>query len=313
MRIPVVFAVDNIGAAPNYTIKALQRLGHETRRMTPDEYFAADPNEYDLFWCQDSGEGIDFRRASDAHLKRTSMWYWDSRWNRVQRNPGDDDMARWVMEKGGWVFQAQSPDLDRFGYYTVPGNINDPRISWLPIAGDPFEWSNEPQSYQPIHKCSFVGNCYDSGRGSALNYARDTCQLFWPGPNSLFYKEAAKVYRDSWVCFHAPTFYNLPHDVTHERVDYDVTMRYFEAPLCGIPVVTPPMPDFEKLGFQDGFQIFIYNSLEEIPQQVNRAYMAMQDGLLTHELRSWVLGHHTYDIRLQYALNHLRDVGVLNA
>lgn len=307
MKIPVVYAMDNEGCAPRYTVAALKRLGHETQRLTPDEYVASNPGDYDLFFCQDSGAGIDFTKASGAHLKKTSMWYWDSRFNRVQRTPGDDDMAQVVSDGGGWVFQAQSPDIARLAKQRRLA-----RMSWLPIAADCELWRDTPIE-EKEYKLSFVGNCYDPGRGAALNYARENLGLYWPGANSMFYGDAAKLYRQSWVVFHAPTFYELPHNVTGERVDYDVTMRYYEAAACGAPVVTPPMTDFQALGFKDGLHVFIYRNLIEMGPKVEQAYSLAKDTDLSSALRRFVVERHTYEHRLSRAFDVLRSAGVLYA
>src|SRR3990167_3640905 len=98
MRIAVVYAFHSAGCGPIYSIEAFKRLGHEVTKLDSSGYFASDCDDYDLFFCQDSGEGIDFRRASTNHLKKTCMWFWDSAWNHVQRNPGDDAMAALISK-----------------------------------------------------------------------------------------------------------------------------------------------------------------------------------------------------------------------
>lgn len=300
MKIPVVYKHHSHGCAPTYTIKALERLGHETRRMTVEEYLTVDPKDFDLFFCQDSGEGIDFTLAGKSKLRKTSMWYWDSRFNRVQRTPGDDDMARFVIENGGWVFQAQGPDMERF---------SGVRMSYLPIAGDPYEWSNEPKE-EKIYDLAFVGNCYDPGRAAAIERARPF-GLIWRGPNTLFFEDAAKLYRQSKVVFHAPTFYGIPHDVTGLRIDYDVTMRYYEAFSCGVPVVTPDMPDFGRLGFYDTGGLFIYRTIDEVPHAITLALKAVADGIVdATKLRAFVTEGNSYEARMNAALIMLRSAGV---
>lgn len=306
MIIPVVYAEDHVGVAPRYTINALTRLGHHTRRMTQEEYFSTDPSSVDMFWCQDSGEGIDFRRASSRHLQKSCWWSWDSRFNRVQRGDlGCDKMAKIVNDGGGWVFQAQTPDLARVRSEGVT------RASWLPIGADPIIWSDEPKE-EKIYRLSFVGNCYDGGRATAINYARKF-DLFWPGPNSSFNEDAAKIYRQSKVVFHASTFYQLPHDVTKERVDFDLTMRPYEALACGTPFITNPLTDLSTAGFIEGFHYFLYSSLEEIDLAFNRATARVDNEgeSYSRELRKFILDHHTYDIRVQSAFNTLIENGIL--
>jgi len=301
MKIPVVYAMDNYGCAPTYTVKALERMGHETRRMTPGEYFASDPKEYDWFFCQDSGEGIDFTHASTSHLMKTSWWSWDSRFNRVQRKPGDDEMAAHVVRGGGWVFQAQYPDLERCRY-----RLNIDNMSYLPIAADPVIWQDEPVE-DKIYSMSFVGNCYDPGRAAAIETARQF-GLYWPGPNSTFFDKAAKIYRQSWLAFHAPTFYNLPHDVTHERVDYDLTMRPYEALSCGVPVVTSPLPDYDRQGFMEEKHIFVYRNLNEVKDTFERAlsYAKSNPAQVRQDCREFIMRYHTYEHRMETALGAIR-------
>ena len=309
MRIPVVFAMDSVGSAPNYTLKALERMGHETKRITPDEYFESDPREYDLYFAQDSGDGIDFRKASDDHLRKTSMWYWDSAWNHKQRSPGDDEMAAYISERGGWIFHAWRSDLERCARrYLVQ------RQSLLSVAGDPYIWSDEPAE-EKVHDLSLVGNCYDPGRGYILNYAQEHCNLFWPGPNSNFFQDAARIYRQSWAVLHAPTFFQLPHDVTGERVDLmqGATMRHYEALCCGVPLVTTPKPDFAELGFEEGVHIFTWNEVEQIPGAAARAKKIAQGGGVEYakKLRRFILDGHTYEHRIVTALGQLRSAGMI--
>ncbi len=306
LKVGFVYAHHNEGCAPTYTLAAFKRLGHEVWNMSPNAYFAALPEKFDLFFCQDSGEGIDFRNVSTALLRKTSWWSWDSRFNRLQRNPGDDDMAELVAKGGGWVFQAQTPDLER-----LARERRLERQSWLPIAADPQLWRDEPPE-EKLYTMSFIGNCYDGGRAAALNYARDRCELFWPGPNAVFGEAAAKIYRQSWVVFHAPTFYNLPHDVTGERVDYDLTMRPYEAMACGVPLVTPPLPDYGAVGFREGTHIFLYNSLEEIPSAFSRAQEWARNPACRLQCRL-LAEHNSYEHRVLAALATLRRAGVLHA
>ena len=309
MKIPLIYAHHNEGCAPSYTLAALQRLGHETRRMSPEEFFAADPKEYDLFFCQDSGEGIDFRLASPAHLRKTCMWYWDSAWNYKQRNPGDDEMALVISRGGGWVFHAWQHDLDRCATST-----RIERHSLLPVAGDPYLWPDEPAE-EKRYNLAFVGNCYDPGRNRALNYARDHCGLYWPGPNSNFFQNAAQIYRQAWAVFHPPTFYQLPHDFTGERVDLaqGATMRHYEALCCGVPIVTTPKSDFAELGFQEGVHVFTWEELEQLPMAVSMAQHAALagGGEYAKRLRQFILDRHTYEHRVNSALETLRRAGML--
>lgn len=306
LKIGFCYALHNEGCAPTYTLAALIRLGHEARRLTPDEYFAANPKDYDLFFCQDSGLGIDFRNASAVHLRKTSWWSWDSRFNRIQRNPGDDDMAQLVAESGGWVFQAQTPDLER-----LARERRLERQSWLPVGADPYVWKDELLE-EKLYTMSFVGNCYDGGRAAALQFARDRCGLNWPGPNAVFGEKAARLYRQSWVVLHVPTFYNTPHDVTHERIDYDLTMRPWEAMACGVPLVTSPLPDYAAMGFREGVHIFIYNSVEEIPLAFARARAWAENPSCRLQCRM-LAESNSYEFRVLSALETLQKAGVLNA
>jgi len=307
LKIAVVYAFHSPYCGPTYTIAALMRMGHDVDRLIPDQYFSSSPDKYDLFWCQDSGEGIDFRRADDAHLKKTSYWIWDSRFNRIQRQPiGDDDMAQLISDNGGWVFQAQTPDVDR-----LSRERRLERMSWLPIGADPYLWECEPVE-DKIYPISFVGNCYDNGRGAVLDYAVKECGLHWPGPNGAFVGEAARVYRQSCAVLHVPTFYQLPHDATGERIDYDLTMRPYEAMACGVPLVTPTLPDYAAVGFVEGQHIFVYNQVEEIPVALGRAKVKAQSPDCRLNCRL-LAENNSYELRLQSAFTTLRRVGVLNA
>lgn len=309
MRIPCVYTFDNIGCGPQYTVKALERLGHTTFRMTEDDYINSNPDDYDLYWCQDSSNGIDFRRASSKHLARTSMWYWDGWINYLQRAPiADDDMAKVVADGGGWVFHAWQTDVERCNL-----RMGVTRQSWLPIAGDPYLWLDEPKE-EKIYKSSIVGNCYDPGRGNVLNQ-RDSFGVYWPGPVTAFFQDAAKIYRQSWSVFHVPTFFRMPQNSGADRVDLlcGTTMRHYEAMCCGVPIVTTRKADFEKLGFRENFHYFVWEEITDILPAVEKAKKMAQDGgdEYSKQLRHLILDNHTYEHRLNHAFTILRENGVL--
>lgn len=311
-KIPVVFAYRNTGCGPEYAIKALERLGHETRAMWPDEYFASNPADYDLFWCQDSSDGIDFRRASPAHLRKSSMWLWDSASNFIQRAPqgiGDDDMAKVLTDSGGWVFHTWQTDMDRCN-----SRMGVTRQSWLPIAGDPYMWPDEPKE-EKIHDAAIIGNCYDAGRGNVLNQ-RDAWGLYWPGPINCFFQDAAKVYRQSWTVFHVPTFFGTGNPAANgARVDLiqGTTMRMWEAMCAGVPIVTTRKCDLEQLGFRENFHYFVWEKVEDIPFAIASAKKTAQEGGLEYSktLRQLVLNGNTYEQRLEQAFDVLQTNGVL--
>lgn len=309
MRVAVTYALHSQGCGPVYSIEAFTRLGHDVTKMNVDEFVASNPDDYDWFFCQDSGEGIDFRRVTEAHLKKTTMWYWDSAWNHRQRNPGDDEMAAHVSENGGWVFHTWQSDLVR-----CSRRVRIDRQSLLPVAGDPYLWPDEPREDKQ-YDLSMVGNCYDPGRGNAINYARDHCSLYWPGPNSNFFQDAASIYRSSWAVLHIPTFWRLPHDVTGERVDLmqGATMRHYEALCCGAPLVTTRKSDFDELGFRESVHYFVWEELDQMPEAARRAKETAQMGGAEYaqSLRQFILDHHTYEHRIEDALVTIRRAGML--
>ena len=309
LRVAVVYALHSQGCGPVYSIEAFKRLGHDVTKMNVDEFVASNPDNYDWYFCQDSGEGIDFRRVGPDHLRKVSYWLWDSAWNHRQRNPGDDEMASLISVNGGWVFHTWQSDLDR-----CSRRVRIDRQSLLPVAGDPYLWPDEPRE-EKQYDLGMVGNCYDPGRGTAINYARDHCSLYWPGPNSNFFQDAASIYRKSWAVLHAPTFYQLPHDVTGERVDLmqGLTMRHAEAMCVGVPIVSTFKPDFPELGFREGIHYFVWEELEQMPEAAIRAKKAAQDGGIEYakKLRQWVLDGNSYDHRVQTALDVIKRAGML--
>ena len=113
-------------------VDAFNRLGHNASLANRDDYYAASANDADLFYCHDSGDGFDFRQTHSAKLKKTALFLSDSRFNYVQRNPGDDDTAKIVSDDGGWCFQAQTPDIVRLRAKFGDGL----RVSHLPFAAD---------------------------------------------------------------------------------------------------------------------------------------------------------------------------------
>lgn len=305
-KIAVVYGETHRGNASECVLDALEHLGYICRGMRPDEYFTSNVDDYDVFLGQDSGVGIDFRQASSEKLKKTSMFYSDSRFNYVQRDPGDDDMAKLISDNGGWVFQAQTPDIARlrirFG--------DSLRVSHLPFAADIHRWTDTP-SEEKKYDLAFVGNCYDQGRARAIDYARQF-GLYWPGPNAAFNQDASRIYRQSWVVFHASTFWETDHDVLHTRVDYDTTMRFFEAAASGVPIITNPMPDFERCGFVEGFQIFTYRGLQEMGRAFRKAKEAAVSGGQEYSKRLRAFAEsNSYEIRVGQALQVLEKNGVI--
>ena len=305
MRVKVVYIYDGY-YVPAGIVDAFKHLGHDTELIDHQQYFASNPNEVDLYYCQDSSNGIDFRLATPDHLRKTCVFYGDSRINYIVRERrfgmGDDKMARFLSNNGGWVFQSQSPDLVR---------QPDIRQSHLPFAADVYRWTAEPKE-EKIHDLAFVGNCIDGGRAMAINYARKF-NLFWPRPWEAMNEAASKIYRQSWVVFHAPTYYCLLHDTVGSRVDFDLTMRIYEALASGTPVITPPMADFDSLGFKDREFIFIYKYLNEMDGAFADAKEAAVSGGDDYAkcMRNWIVSNHSYEKRMQQAINVLQKNGVI--
>lgn len=208
------------------------------------------------------------------------------------------------------MFHAWQADLDRFHGSPYTRSCS----SLLPVAGDPILWPDEPKE-EKIWPLAMVGNCYDPGRAGLIGYARDYAGLQWPGPNQAFYGDAAKIYRQAWAVFHPPTFYQLPHDYTHERVDLmqGATMRHYEALCCGVPLVTTHKPDFEELGFEEGVHVFTYENKEDVPAAAARAMDAAKAGgdAYAKKLRQFILDKHTYEHRMNQALDVLKNAGVI--
>ena len=77
-------------------------------------------------------------------------------------------------------------------------------------------------------------------------------------------------------------------------------------------MITPPMPDFNKVGLEDGFQVFLYRDIEQMGNAFNRAKGAAISGgrEYSKRIRQWA-EENSYERRIEQAIKVLQENGVV--
>lgn len=279
-----------------YVEAALRQLGHEAQVITQAEFYGCKADDADLFFGVDSAGPLDFPIPL---LHKTTMWFIDSRHNNnpARRKPDDDSNAKKLVDGGGWVFQAQARDWQR--------NINQEvmRSCWLPLAADPDVWQPDPEA-RKVYDVGFGGNIWCETRRTMLDEIAKKhifCQFTGP-PQAL-----VDGYNASKIGFNVSSFYGTP-------VAYDINMRVFEVMACGIPLVTNHLPELTELGVMSGIHCMTYKSPDVV--------LSLIQVLLTHNqgrrremgerARQLILDGHTYQHRMEEALEIVTEAGILN-
>lgn len=308
MKIGMACEAYHYGNPAEFLSKSFRALGHTVdiiNRFELETSFRK--KQHDVYICVDSGAAIDLFNACylvDAQrLKKLAFWFIDYRHNKNrpphERNPNDQANAAMISTMGGWVFQAQFPDvLDCW-------NMGIDRTSWLPLAADPeiFTHTDTPKVYD----VSFVGNVWDSTRAAVLQRIYDSKpQRLIHNISGGFWKElAARLMCEAKAGFNISSFYGTP-------LAYDVNMRFFETLSCGLPIITNYVDDLIKLLGPLETIPFVrtYRSEEQVLPVLDAA---MQDEKFLNsgvQARQWVLDVATYDMRAKQMTDALYQAGV---
>jgi hypothetical protein len=299
MRIAVPVAAYEQGTTGEYVARALRQLGHDAEILGQWQFYDAfRNNEYDLYFCVDSGGPLNLFEMSilQGQWKRLCFWLIDYRRGKTLKNPNDQATAKFINDMGGWVFQAQFEDFTeclRAGW----------RCSWLPLAADPDVWNNEPPQ-EKVYDVGFVGNVWDGERMGALADIKSSgLRLCWQGHGAAYMEAGAHLLRSSWVGFNISSFFDSP-------LAYDVNMRVFETLSCGIPLVTNSTPSLDRIF---GAQPFLRTFTRR-----NQIVPLLKEGVRNREFvdagqaaREWILSYGTYALRMEQALGTLHDQGML--
>jgi len=283
------------GAVMDAFVNVCKEQGIDYALVDSKEFPNLKASDADMFLCADSSEWPDFTKASSPDvLKKTAMWYSDSRINCTERSPGDDYMAMLLDHSGGWVFQGTTKDVERVQALGVK------RVSWLPFAADPRIWLDTPKEAIQ-YRTSFVGNLYENYRAGLIENLQKTESLFWPGQIGAVTTEAAGIYRRSGCGFNAPTFYK--GNFQGRAIDHGINMRVFEVQSCGVPLVTNTDDDLVRLGFHE--HTITYSDPSEIPNCLSQAIERRDElGAKGSEV---IRSGHTYEHRVRSAFDTLKN------
>jgi spore maturation protein CgeB len=93
--------------------------------------------------------------------------------------------------------------------------------------------------------------------------------------------------------------------VFNQAINNDVGMRPFEAMCSGSCLVSPRIPDMERLGFRDGVHYAAYSDLDELRAVVKDLLSndAKREGIARNGRR--IATQHTYAVRLRELLERL--------
>ena len=300
LRVAIPIAAYEPGTTGEYAARAFRQLGHEATILSQWQFYDAfRKDEYDLYFCVDSGGPLNLFEMNilNGPWRKLAFWMIDYRRGKTLKNPNDFDTCKFVSGLGGWVFQANYED------FVDCMNNGILRCSWLPLAADPDVWSGPgftPPDQRP-YDVAFVGNVWDGARQQALeDIKRSGLQLAWFGHGAVYMEAGAEVLRQARLGFNISSFYGEP-------VAYDVNMRVFETLACGIPLVTNFVPSLNRL-FGDPLPPFVvvYHQFDQIVPVIRRA---LWDGTAEwgSAARYWAVELGTYKLRAEQALATLKD------
>ncbi|HKZ39640.1 MAG TPA: glycosyltransferase [Candidatus Hodarchaeales archaeon] len=296
LKIAVPIAAYEEGTTGEYVARAFRKLGHVADILSQWQFYDAfKQDEYDLYFCVDSGGPLNLFELNIATrpMNKLAFWMIDYRRGKRLKNPDDFRTCKLINSQGGWIFQSQYEDfLD-----CVSQKIT--RCSWLPLGADPDVWSNEPV-LRKIYDVGFIGNVWDPIRQQMLDEIRQKFRLGFPGHGVARMEAGAFILRSSMVGFNISSFYTEP-------TAYDVNMRVFETLACSIPLITNWVPSLEKLGLADVPFVRTYRWPTDVVQAIR---IALSDSIVMNSgqsARDYVLRNATYELRMKQALATLAD------
>jgi len=300
MRIAIPVSQFHQGNTSEYVQRAFSSLGHESKIITPEEFYQAFPSDhFDFYFCVDSGEPFQFSGVdlSTPLSKRLSFWFIDYRHNkhRDTRKPPDFFNAQLLNQSGAWIFQAQKEDFED----CISQGIAN--CSWLPMAADLEIWNSIPESTRDFD-IGFVGNVWDAARLKALQEIQKAgFKLAFRGHGAAWKEDGAKLLRRSKIGFNISSFYGAPEA-------YDINMRFFETLSCGVPLVTNKVPSLSNILPGDKTFVKTYASFEDIIPTLRRALEDSKFLSSGEEARQWVKENATYEIRMKDVLSKIESL-----
>lgn len=192
------------------------------------------------------------------------------------------------------VFVAQKKAAREFATVGV-------KAEWLPHAFEPFAYhdisTGVPTPFEfasKDHDIAFVGHVNSDNRVDFLD------RMFKEFPNFFFgqrrFQDAAQIYAKSKIC------------INIAMVD-DVNMRCFEIAGAGGCLLTTWLPDMEELGFVDGQNCILFNSLDEAVEKTSY-YLAHDEERerIAKAGFDLVMSRHTIDHRVDVMLSRINEL-----
>lgn len=295
MKIGIPIGGYHRGTTGEYVQGALQRLGHSAVILNRDEFFdSVNGTTYDLFFCVDSGETLDFSLLPQKLPVPVCMWFIDFRHNkhRAERAPADWPNAEALLSREGMIFQAQLRDCIDL---KSSGAKN---VHWIPMAADPYIWSDEPQ-VEKKYDIGFIGNVWDKSRAQFLEWLLQSgLNVGFPGHGALWKEEAAALLRSCRVGFNISSFFGDPFA-------YDINMRFFETLSCGIPLITNYVDTLHQIIASPCIFVKQYRTPQEFTSMIPTWLQDNQFLQSGGAARKFILDAHTYEHRMERCLELL--------
>lgn len=257
-----------------YFVRAAEQLGHEVKHVLPEDIHKVKPGDADFYLKVD--DGIDSQvwnpelhpsayYAIDVHL--------DTEWRLRFADNGKFD----------FVAVAQSCGL------SLPWHVNP---SYLALGCDPE--IHHVGEREKLYDGCFIGNFHTQHAGKRVG-AVHAFFAACPGPiyfGNRMFQEMSEKYAQSKIVF-------------NQAINNDVGMRVFEAMCSGSCLVSPRLPDMERLGLIDGIHYAAYSDLDEM-QKVVKDLLSNDDkreGIARNGRR--VSTQHFYSSRMKEILEKL--------
>lgn len=303
MKISIPIAAYENGTTGEYIANAFRALGHQTTMQSQWDFYTSFKNdEYDLYFCVDSGGPLNLFEFEIAKrsMQKLAFWMIDYRRGKELKNPKDSDTVRLIIQMGGTVFQSQFED-----FYECMMQDKLDGVSWLPLGADTDVWSDEPKG-EKVYDVAFIGNVWDGVRMEVLESlkARFGNRFAWFGHGAAYKEAGAAILRQAKIGFNVSSFYTTP-------VAFDVNMRVFETLSCGTPLITNSVASLQRLGLIDVPFVKVYHSVFEIIPIVEAALQDTEFLDSGQAARDWICRNGTYQLRVRMALETLKARGAV--
>ncbi len=256
-----------------YFVRAARQLGHEVVHVLPDEIHKVPVGFADFYLKVDDGISD---QVWNKELHPSAYYaidvHLDTDWRLKFAQAGKFD----------YVTVAQSCGLD------LAWHVNP---SYLALGCDPE--LHHGGEREKIYDGCFIGNFHTQHAGKRI----DAVHAFFenvPRPyfGNRMFKEMTEKYAQSKLVF-------------NQAINFDVGMRPFEAMCSGSCLVSPRLPDMERLGFVDGVHYAAYSDLDEL-RSVTKDLLSNEEkreGIARNGRR--IATQHTYAVRLRELLERL--------